>query len=109
MGKEDRKKTSLMLDPGIVEKIPRSMSISDAVEAALSLWFEARNSPSVEQVVVESIAKLGYRDANRGWHNKLERVLNEGTERDKVGIQANLDWAIGALKPLGEVKKRRAG
>lgn len=31
------------------------------------------------------------------WHEKLERVLTEGSERNRIGIEENLDWAVGNL------------
>jgi hypothetical protein len=86
------------------------ISHNQAQLAAIELWLRAGSSEKVVEVVRDTLKELGYRDENRQWHNKLERVLNEGSERDKVGIQANLDWAVGALQPPGEgLKKRKTG
>lgn len=40
-----------------------------------------------------------YSGTTRDWHDKLETVLTKGSERDIIGIQANLDWAVQSLQP----------
>ena len=31
------------------------------------------------------------------WHDKLDIILSHGSERDKIGIQANIDWAVRSI------------
>jgi hypothetical protein len=56
----------------------------------------------------ESIARRQshpYPVEHQSWHDKLEGILLNGTDRDRVGIQANLDWAVDHV----EAHPRKAG
>lgn len=45
---------------------------------------------------------------NRIWHDRLERILVEGSERDRIGIEQNIEWAVRSIGPA-RPQKRKAG
>lgn len=49
-----------------------------------------------------------YREKNDEWHEKLELVLERGSERDVIGIQQNLEWAAVSIK-AGRAARRVGG
>lgn len=42
------------------------------------------------------------------WHRKLDLILDHGSERDKIGIQQNLDWAAEHIQ-ASPSRKRHTG
>lgn len=53
-------------------------------------------------------AGFPYKAEHKPWHDKLDRVLCEGTERDQIGIEQNLDWAVNNL-PSRPQRRAKAG
>lgn len=53
-------------------------------------------------------AGFPYKAEHKEWHDKLDRVLSEGTQRDQIGIQQNLDWAVNNL-PSRPQRRAKAG
>jgi hypothetical protein len=76
--------------------------ISDDEHEALTSRVGSRGMQShVRMLIADFIAgKAGYayKAENRKWHDCLERVLEEGTERDRIGIEQNLQWAVNNLQ-----------
>lgn len=54
------------------------------------------------------VAGYPYDLANRVWHDRLERILVEGSERDRIGIEQNIEWAVRSIGPA-RPQKRKAG
>lgn len=49
-----------------------------------------------------------YAESNRVWHDRLERILVEGSERDRIGIEQNIEWAVRSIGPA-RPQERKAG
>jgi len=46
---------------------------------------------------------------NQQWHDLLDLILNEGSERDQTSIQQNLKWAAEAVRRSGAEIRKRTG
>lgn len=44
--------------------------------------------------------------ATKEWHEMLETILQQGTERQKLGIQSNLEAFIGNIAPVARPTKK---
>jgi len=67
----------------------RRQSIQEMIERALDNLLSTGHE----------VARPQERDTNknREWHEKLEVVLSRGMQKDKIGIQQNLDWAVADI------------
>lgn len=48
----------------------------------------------------------GYPEEHKEWHDKLETILREGGEKDLIGIQSNLEWAVNDIAARALKRKR---
>lgn len=65
--------------------------------------------PSVPHVQGKGSTPI-YRAENIAWHDRLEAVLNDGTEDDRQGIEQNLKWAVESVERRSSAPSRkRAG
>ncbi|MEN6532154.1 MAG: hypothetical protein ABFD89_00730 [Bryobacteraceae bacterium] len=79
------------------EKKRRKASIDDEIQRAIRMMLSAIKGHRPQLAPVAK-ADQGYPyPETREWHEKLERVLTEGTKRNRIGIEENLDWAVGNL------------
>lgn len=94
-----------MLDQTLVEKIPRTFSISDSVNEALRIWLAGEKHPPTEARPGHSVS--GRRHAE--WHTMLDTILDHGGPDDIIGIQANLRWGAESVSKRRPHPKRHAG
>ena len=82
-------------------------TIQDMVTAGLDLLLaEPANPVTLADKLKHAYHRQG---ANERWHKMLDEVLDHGTERDRVGIQSNLEWAVNAIRSAGPPKRKLGG
>lgn len=80
----------------------RKISMKAATRQALLSWLD-HDIPSKP-------AETGaYRSGNKGMHDKLEVILNQGTTREKTMIEAMLEMAERVAGASSAAPARRAG
>lgn len=101
MDEKTRRKTSIVIDPAVIQKIPRSITISDAIEEALHLWLEWKQRHEDEASDVSTY------QSHRTEHEMLDAVLNQGGEAARA-IRTMLR-ALAAQAGERRVKQTKAG
>ena len=75
--------------------------ISEAEHEALVARVGKRGMQShVRLLIAEFVTGASgypYQADNKVWHDGLEIILTEGSERDRIGIEQNIDWAVKSL------------
>lgn len=57
-----------------------------------------------DELLEKALTEADQRHAE--WHRKLDLVLDHGTERDRIGIQQNLEWAAEHVAATPQRKPR---
>lgn len=81
-------------------------SLQDVIVRLLSRWVEQPQARAADRATPAAVGAYPYKAANREWHDKLEAILEDPTER--AGIEANLRWGAKAVadKPAPHARKR---
>jgi hypothetical protein len=65
--------------------------------------------PNAEPHLIPISVACVYAKDNESWHDKLEKILVDGTNDDRKGIQTNLDWAVNCIRNRPKNEKRKSG
>ena len=75
--------------------------ISEQEHEALVVRVGKRGMQSHLRLLISEFVKgasgYSYNAENKVWHDRLERILTEGSERDRIGIEQNIEWAVKSL------------
>jgi len=96
--------TSFNLDPELKISFKkacanRETTQTDVVNELIRQWIDS-NTP-LKVPTEPAPFSSGYTSPNEDWHAKLEIILNRGNERDRTGIEQNLDWAVNDIQSRG--------
>ena len=91
------------------KKIKVGLEIRESFHAAMKLMALERNLKLyqiTDELLERALGESPRFERNSEWHRKLDLVLDYGSERDKIGIQQNLEWAAEHVSATPQRKPR---